>query len=72
MDFLVPSALLLIVLATVFAFFSYAAWPRKQQRQPGFSAVRAEETESRSIPASAHSSLARSAASSDVRSCKYS
>jgi hypothetical protein len=72
MDLLVPRVLLLLALATVFALFGYALRPRKQQRQPALSAVGAEETESRSIPAGADSSMARSTASSEMESSKYS
>jgi len=36
--------LLLLALATVFAFFGFAAWPRKQQRDPALFAVGAEKT----------------------------
>jgi hypothetical protein len=46
-DLLLQKALFLLALATVIAFFSYAAWPRKQQRRPTLSAVGEEEAESR-------------------------
>jgi len=42
-ELLLPGALVLLALATVLAFFGYAAWPRKSKRLPPFAGKAGEE-----------------------------